>query len=341
MAAETLSASTSDLEAGFTCLYCGELKPIKARSREHVIPNHLTRDIRWNNPILAKAVCAECNQFFGWQLDSIVMPQILSFVMAHLYDAPFLLPSVEPTQPHFVFRLHLPSHAQFHSAVVALPLKNKRKPYLMPQVTWLRQDGAWSHKSQTNLSSWFADNLTSYTDEVYVLCRDDDLDRRLDTLAGRGVTIKSVEHAIASDIMEVIIRESLERILKRCIAKFALNYLLWSAEKDLCDGRDVHLTAPWAQFVRFGKDCPELLVQPRINADVEDWSRTQFRHEISLATCTAGFTQITIRLFCYTWVVVYKWPPGCELSDAFTSHGFNFHAKRADILHEGRIRRAS
>lgn len=64
------------------CIYCLEPKPNSRFNREHVLPQAF--GLFKGNPVLKKAVCQECNEYFGKHLDLALARGSMPGVLRHL-----------------------------------------------------------------------------------------------------------------------------------------------------------------------------------------------------------------------------------------------------------------
>lgn len=249
-------------ESRKTCIYClRELDP-GGFSTEHVIPELLGKFK--NNLTLLKAVCRECNQYFGDHIEPVLAYGSGEAVRRLHYGIkpPERAGRLRPDRIQFAWR----TEGRWDGALLQLIGEGDDLVVsLVPQVGFARKSSnGYVYVSEEDL----ADEAKSLPEDadgklgIPIIFDSEETKRRLlGLLEKRGIPFKEREEGQAPPLegpnLAVEIRTQLDKDILRCTAKIAFNYLVHIHGSELALQPDFN---PIRRFVRYGEQAPYPLV---------------------------------------------------------------------------------
>ena len=244
------------------CIYCLRRLDTQRFNREHVLSEAFGAFSQ--APVLHYCVCRECNQFFGDQLE-------LRFARG-AFEGMLRYQNGLKTRPGGVIHLRyveltIPEGKGDWSGV-RLQLMNGQdglRVNLMPQAAFFDQDQArWVHVTPAELDGLLTKRPNYKKSPMRLYARSSqEYDMLVSKLSEHGVNFqRSGELSppvglLESPEMEVEVTLTINRGIRRCIAKYAFNYLAVVCGSEFVLGGDFDVIR---RFIRYGAEAPYPLV---------------------------------------------------------------------------------
>jgi hypothetical protein len=252
-----------------------------AFSAEHVIQRSISHGFL-NTLTVKRVVCQDCNQFFGQHLDLIVTRNILQAVVKFLYPGLSRRSDEVLVDCDFPFRIACPGHPILNGSMAILKcIGNQFSIDLVPQIALERRDGrGWKYVTRKKMN-WLRHD-EKYTGRAVVVAASPTITRLARKLEDRGGIVSELRCRPKDQKLSDLLRQSLDSVLRRTIAKIAFNYLAWTmlrvSEQPLFQSDFDELR----NFVRFAMLSEGLIVHPCPDFEESDEQRTNAEHYIRI-----------------------------------------------------------
>jgi hypothetical protein len=242
----------------YECIYCRRSRASQTFTREHVLSRAFGTFT--DAPVLHHSVCRDCNQFFGDYLETRVARGAFEGMLR--YQRGTKTPGHETLKLRFV-EFALPEGSAWAGVRLKLAWREGRLVVdLISQAAFFDQSsGRWVHFSDTEIEAGaLPKNPTLETRKARIFARSaEDQERLLALLARQRITFSKLDDFSAphglfdgSDIA-VEVTFTINKGIRRCMAKYALNYLAFVCGSAFALGSDFDVIR---NFVRYG-DMPD------------------------------------------------------------------------------------
>lgn len=217
------------------CMYCEKEKPPECFNREHVLPESFGRF--QNALVLHEAVCADCNRYFGEELDLVLARSSSEGLERYSWH---VKPADDVGQFRYgdvLIRLKAPDTGWDNALVRKVPTDHpgESQMELIPQAVFRRRDGTdarhvplWELKA----GDWRSDDSLDLESGIRVLAPEDVFDEVVAVLVEHGISFTTQTDLPAPQVEdgEVTVRHAfaLTETLQRSIAKIAFNYFAYT-----------------------------------------------------------------------------------------------------------------
>jgi len=254
------------------CIYCREWKPVGAFNREHVLSEafgHFNDTL-----VLHKTVCKECNTHFDRQLERRYtrgsVETLLRFEtgLKELPAPVVKLPFVEVTLP--------PDH-DWHGIRLGLRMDGKLRIHVFPQAAFLeKESGRWIFLTSYEIDRGALKDTTRFDLSKSRVFGEAQSDRKavLEQLRGLGITFEnwadeaSTSGGFDGQDLPVEITITVNKGIRRCVAKYAFNYLAHECGKQFALNPAFDAAR---SFIRYGMEPTEQLVREKCDLDTVKW----------------------------------------------------------------------
>ena len=226
------------------CIYCLEEKSAEEFNREHVFPEAF--GLFANNLRRLRCVCLACNQRFGDSVELGLARDSFEALLRFRYGLkdPSKVGELGSRRLSFTYA----GSGPWEGVLLRLVLEGSNLVVdLIPQVAFqVKASGAWKHFSEADLEREALDDSDLDLRNVKLFAPSVDVEARLfSKLAERGVTFEKRERLdppglFAGGLGEVDIHFQIDRGVRRCVAKIALNYLAFVGGHDFALKSDFH-----------------------------------------------------------------------------------------------------
>ena len=234
------------------CFYCLKLLPIKAFTKEHVLPQAF--GTFENNLTLVNSVCRDCNQFFGDYLEPILAEGSFEAVRRLDYKIKPAKNAKYLRKERVQFSL---SEGNWENLI--LRLENDGDDLLVspvPQVKFGKNDGSgWIHFTESELEEFSGPFPAEVNTKEIILIFDteDTKTRLIQILSKHGIDYRENDSGFLSHekVKEgwVKVETQIDDTILRCMAKIAFNYLAKTAGADLTQKEDFNSIR---SYIRYG-----------------------------------------------------------------------------------------
>jgi hypothetical protein len=264
-------ARSNNDEALYTCIYCSRLLEKEAFNREHVLSDAFGRYT--NALVLHHCVCKDCNTYFS-SLERFFARDSFEAVLRYARGVRVI--DAVGVQPKFV-ELSLPDGNAWSGVRLKLvPGDKALEVQIIPQVALLEiATGRWIRLTLTEIDQGaLAARPDLHRSQIRIhAASSEEGDQVLSRLRAHGIDFKKTgDLEPPTDILrskEVLVEftYTINRTMRRCVAKYAFNYLTFSAGVEFVLGPDFDITR---RFIRFG-DMPSFpLVKEEFRAILRD-----------------------------------------------------------------------
>jgi hypothetical protein len=233
------------------CIYCLRSLPIKAFTKEHVLPQAF--GTFEHNLTLTKCVCCDCNQFFGDHLEPVLAEGSFEAVRRLDYGVKPPEAAKRLRRSRVSFSI---SGGKWNGLIVALQGDGTDlfvSP--VPQVRFAKKDDSgWVHITQSELENRESLPQEINTKQMVLIYDSQETKKRLiQALSRLGVDFQEEEDGFLSrdNVRDgwVSVETQIDKVILRCIAKIAFNYLAKTAGSDFVRKPDFD---PIRSFIRHG-----------------------------------------------------------------------------------------
>jgi len=286
------------------CIYCRRLLSEADFNREHVISEAFGKFD--DAPVLHNMVCRECNQFFGDKLEVRFTRGALEALLRYdsgLKAAPnsiIKLPFVEVT---------LPPGTDWFGVRLGLRMEDKLRIHLFAQVAFPDRSGhRWVHITAYDMERGaLADTSHLDTSNARIFASSqEERDLLLSRLRDHGITFTKLDDFDApaglfdGRDLEVELTVTVNKGIRRCVAKYVFNYLAHECGAAFVLGTDFD---PIRRFIRNGEVTDEQFVVENVPQDRRKWSadaQIGAGHIVAVTWAPNGFDLVgQISLFSY------------------------------------------
>ena len=254
------------------CIYCRELKPVGAFNREHVLSEafgHFNDTL-----VLHKTVCKDCNTHFDRQLERRYtrgsVETLLRFEtgLKELPAPVVKLPFVEVTLP--------PDH-DWHGIRLGLRMEGKLRIHVFPQAAFLeKESGRWIFLTSYEIDRGALKDTTRFDLSKSRVFGEAQSDRKavLEQLRDLGITFEnwadeaSTSGGFDGQDLPVEITITVNKGIRRCVAKYAFNYLAHECGKQFALNSAFDAAR---SFIRYGTEPTEQLVREKCDLETVKW----------------------------------------------------------------------
>ena len=259
------ASGQANYQATHRCIYCLRRLGAHKFNREHVISEAFGAFSR--APVLHHCVCQECNQFFGDQLEVRFARGAFEGLLR--YQNGVRTPPAGALKLRYVELAVPPGRGDWSG--VRLKLLNEDdglRVSLIPQAAFFDQDQKrWVHVTVDEIDSGLlTKRLDLKKSQIRIYARSSDEHSAIvSKLSEHGVNFQRAgdlqppEGLLETPEMEVEVTITVNRGIRRCIAKYAFNYLALVRGNEFVMARDFDAVR---RFVRYGGVPPYPLVVP-------------------------------------------------------------------------------
>jgi hypothetical protein len=275
------------------CIYCRRSLATQEFNREHVLSEAFGRFRE--TPVLHNTVCWSCNDSFGKELELHVARG--AFEGLRRYELGVKEPAREILQPRYV-EFTLPRESTWAGVRLNLAWgQGKLIVDLICQAAFLdRSTSRWVHFSESEIEAGaVAKQTTLDTKNVRIFGPSAaDRARLLTLLARHGFRFGRLEDIDAPDghfpngDIEVEVTFTIDKVIRRCMAKYAFNFLAYAYGGTFVLERDFDTIR---RFIRYGETPEYDLVLERFGPILQDDSVTRcqtFGHLLTVGWAESG-----------------------------------------------------
>jgi len=259
------------------CIYCCRSLPSRAFTQEHVLSRAFGTFA--DAPTLQNTVCGDCNQFFGDRLETRVARGAFEGLLQYQRGAK--APNLEGLKLRYV-EFTIPQGSPWAGVRLNLAWRNgKLVVDLISQVALFnRATSEWVHFSDADIEADAISKTTTLdtkTARIYGRSAED-RDRLLGLLARHGISFGRLdashppEGLFQGGDIEVEVTFTINKGIRRCMAKYAFNFLaLVSGAAFVLEGDFDAIR----RFIRYGETARYELVQERFGPILQNDSETR------------------------------------------------------------------
>jgi hypothetical protein len=264
-------------DALYGCIYCRRSLPSRKFTREHVLSRAFGTFA--DAPTLQNLVCGDCNQFFGDHLETRVARGAFEGLLRYQRGAK--APNREGLMLRYV-EFTIPEGSAWAGVRLNLAWRNgKLVVDLISQVALFDcATSEWVHFSDADIEADAISKTTTLdtkTARIYGRSAED-RDRLLALLARRGISFGSLndirppEGLFQGGDIEVEVTFTINKGIRRCMAKYAFNFLAFVSGATFALEHDFDAIR---RFVRYGETAGYELVRERFGPILQDDSETR------------------------------------------------------------------
>jgi hypothetical protein len=258
------------------CIYCRRSLEAQQFTREHVLSRAFGTFT--DAPTLLNMVCGNCNQFFGDYLETRVARGAFEGLLR--YQCGVKAPDKETLRLRYV-EFTLPEASEWAGVRLNLSWRDEKLIVdLVSQVAFFdRATSQWIHFSDVEIETEALSQFTTLdtkTARIYGRSTED-RDRLLTLLARHGIRfgklddIDAPEGLFQAGDIEVEVTFTINKGIRRCMAKYAFNFLAMVSGAAFVLERDFDAVR---RFIRYGETPPYDLVHERFGPILRDDSAT-------------------------------------------------------------------
>lgn len=258
------------------CIYCRSFLAAQEFTREHVLSRAFGTFV--DAPVLHNVVCRDCNQFFGDYLETRVARGAFEGLLR--YQRGTKTPDQDTLRLRYV-EFTLPEGSAWSGVRLNLAWRERKLIIdLISQVAFFdRATSRWMHFSDVEIEDDALSKLTTLdtkTARIYGRSTEDQ-ERLLALLAQRGISfgrlndIDAPEGLFQGGEIEVEVTFTINKGIRRCMAKYTFNFLAWVSGAAFVLERDFDVIR---RFIRYGEAPGYDVVRERFGPILRDDSTT-------------------------------------------------------------------
>jgi hypothetical protein len=292
------------------CIYCSRFLAARHFTREHVLSRAFGTFA--GAPVLHNMVCRDCNQFFGDHLETPVARGAFEGLLRYQVGAK--TPDREMLGLRYV-EFTVPEGSAWAGVRLNLAWREgKLVVDLISQVAFFdRATSQWVHFSDAEIETGALSNVTTVdTKNARIYGRSaDDKDRLLALLAQHGISFGRLDDMNAPEGLfqggdiEVEVTFTINKGIRRCMAKYAFNFLAFACGVAFVLERDFDTIR---RFIRYGETPEYDLVRERFGPILRDDSATRRQtsgHLLTVSWAASGVDLVgQVSLFNYVTYAV-------------------------------------
>jgi len=255
------------------CIYCRRLLSAAEFNREHVISDAFGT-FEPDTPVLHNAVCRDCNQHFGDHLEVRYTRGAIESLLRYYKGLKTASGSV--VKLPFV-EVKLPPGTDWSGVRLGLRVEDSVRIALLPQVAFRRKsDGCPVHITAHEIERGALDDTSDLdtSNARFFTASQEERDFLISKLREQGIAFTKLEEFKApaglfdGGDVEVELTITVNKGIRRCVAKFAFNYLVYECGVPFGLRTDFD---PIRRFIRYGEIGEEQLVVENARPALTNW----------------------------------------------------------------------